>query len=266
MKNYNPLDIKARIEKGFAYYGGQGISPENGILRIEKALVTGTGKYVFDIKKEVSSLGLAERSITRNDLFITTHLLVGLTLEANAKPGQSPILTYPLLGAASLPSGVVGFATRDIEGLYNGGLSIKTNQTVNVSDLPLLWFRKVPRTQPGKAPYIASSTNTNQAAGTATAITNTVAFAANDNIPEFDLTDAAIMLPEEILFAGNQNHTIEINFPCASNSDFRELGDSTSNAAAVYTPKIVFQAFGYRVPGGADEKYKVQNNPYFGRF
>lgn len=259
--------IKERIKKAFDYYGGDGIGivPETAVLRIEQPLLPGTGKYRFDIRKDQSILGAAERSLSRSDLFVVTHIHVGLVLEEVAKPGQAPVLTYPMLGAAVMPAGLKGFATRDVEGLYNGGLSIKANQLEVVSDFPLINFRYVPKTQPQLRPYVASAADTNAAAGTAKTITNTVAYASVGQLPSFDLTDVALPLAEEIVFAGNLDNKIEINFPCANASNFKEFDDN-ANSTALFTPKAVLQVFGYKIPNGADSSYKVQKNPYFGRF
>lgn len=244
------LDInfnRDRVKALFDYYGGKGISPEQSMIRIEKAFVAGQGKYDFNIKKETPTG--AEQAINRNDLFLVTHLLVAHMIEVDAKPGQAPLLSYGLQSGDHLPAHVSGYTTSDIDALYNGSLLIKTGQVVNVSALPLINFRKVPQTQPQQLPYIASATDSNAAAGTPIAIANTVDYVSNGIMPEFDLSDLALQMTERIVFAGTQDHKVEISFPCAAAATF-------ASATANTTPKLVFMAFGYKVPGGTSETFK----------
>lgn len=235
---YTNIDFnKDRVKQLIDYYGAKGISPEQAQIRIETALENGKGKYQFNLKKEI--LSGAEQNIQRNDLFVLTHLLIALSVEVDAKPGQNSLLTYPLIEGLNVPTLVNAFTTRDIEALYNGFLSIKTGQVVNVSALPLINFRKVPAVQP--LALLQPSDD---------------AVVSNGAIPEFDLSDVALQMTERIIFAGTQDHKVEIEFPTDSTSDF-------STATADSTTKVVFIALGYKVPGGTSEEFKNdKSNPF----
>lgn len=230
MKIAKPKFVLERVKPTFDYYASQGLAPENGIIRIESELKAGQGIYSFDIKKQQALLSPSERSIDQWDLFIVEKIHIGLMVEEVAKPGMSPIMTYPVTGVAG------GFATKDIEALYNGGLSIKTGTVQTMSDFPLINFRHVPQTQ-------ASATT----------------------LAQFDITDAAVQLPEKLIFAGTNQYDIRVSFPVVPTSNFKEYSDN-ENSTSLSNTKIVLQVFGYRIKGGAAEQYKVSANPENGRF
>lgn len=230
----NPQFVLDRVKRTFDYYAGKGVAPMNSILRIETALQAGKGTYNIDLKKDQSLLGPAERSMDQWDLFIVTHLLVGLRIDENAKPGVAPLLTYALIGDSANITSCVGFSTADIEALYNGTLSIMTNNVANMENFPLSKMKYVPQTQPSGATVV----------------------------PQFNVSDAAVETPEQIVFSGNAKHKILIDFPVTPSSTFAADATTPSN----YTPKIVFEAYGYNVKGGAAEAFREASNPMFGRF
>jgi hypothetical protein len=229
---------RKRFERAVNYYGAKGISPENAMIRIESAMATGQTKFTFDIKKE--GITGAEQNLKRNDLFVVTHLAVLTALQTTGKEGQAPLMSYPLIEGAAIPAGVAAFTTRDIEGIYNGGLSVKTGQVVNFEHLPLIYMKRVPCVQPAVV----------DVAGVA---------ASNQQMPAFSLLDVAYPMTEELVFAGTQDHKIEINAPFASTASF---ATATANTSA----KLVFVALGYKIPGATNEEYRTDDkNPYFGR-
>lgn len=234
MKIAQPQFTLDRVKAAFEYYAAQGVAPMNSILRIETPLQTGKGTYSIDLKKDQSLLGPAERSMDQWDLFIATGLFVGLRIEENAKPGVAPILTYGLLGDSANITSCVGFSTPDADALYNGTLSIMTNNVANMENFPLSKFKHVPETQPLGATVV----------------------------PQFDTTDVVVETPEQILFAGNAKHKIIIDFPVVSTSSFAANATTPTN----YTPKIVFEVYGYNIKGGAAEQFRTTANPLNGRF
>ncbi len=232
MKIANPKFTLERVKAAFDYYAKKGVAPMNGILRVETPLQAGKGRYDFNLKKDQSLLTPAERSMDQWDIFIVTHLFLGLRVDADAKPGFAPILTYPFVGNASITN-IEGFKTADITALYNGTLSIMTNNVENMANFPLSRFLHVPETQPD---------------------TNSV------TLPQIDMSDVMVQTPEQIVFAGTTKHKIEIEFPYTAASDFAPL------AASGYTSKLVFEAYGYNIKGGASEEFKEAANPLNGRF
>lgn len=234
MKISQPKFVIDRMKSAYDFYVKQGIAPMQGILRIEADLQNGKGNYKFDIKKDSSLLGPAERSMDQWDIFCVETLMVGLRVEDKTKPGFAPLLTYPFLGDAGITS-MKGFDNLDIAALYNGTLSIKTNQVQNLENLPLSHFLYVPETQPSGATQLAQT----------------------------DLSGVRLLMPENIVFAGTTKHEIEVNFPYTAGSTFYAEGESSYTN---YQTKIVFEATGYTIKGGADAAYKVDGNPLKNRF
>lgn len=251
MKILNLEFTRKRFDEILGYYGPKGLAPELSQIRIEQPLVNGQGTYSFDLKKE--NIGVTEQNLKRNDLFVVTHIGIFPRVDITAKPGVAPLLTYPILENAT--AGIVGFKTKDLNGLYAGNLYIATGPTVNVEDMPLSMFNRVPRTQPEIIPYVASSADSNEAAGTAKTITNTLGYKSNGIEPEFCYDDAMVPMTERLAFAGTQDHKIKVSFPTFAAADY-----STSTVGA--TTNLVFVAFGYKVPGGTDPKYNEPSNPF----
>lgn len=251
MKIQNLEFTRKRFEEILSFYGKQGLAPEFSQIRIENTLVDGQGVYRFDLKKE--NVGVTEQNIKRNDLFVVTHVGIFLRVDLTTKPGVAPLLTYPLL--ENTTAGIVGFKTKDINGLYAGKLYIATGSTVNVEDMPLSIFNRVPSAQPEIIPYVASAADSNEAAGTAKTITNTLGYKNNGVDPEFSADDAMFPLAERLAFAGTQDHKVEVSFPTFASADYASATANTST-------KLVFIAYGYKVPGGTDPKFRVAENPF----
>jgi hypothetical protein len=70
-------------------------------------------------------------------------------------------------------------------------------------------------------------------------------------------------LPESVIFAGTTKHNLAVDFPYTASSVFYAQGESSY---INYQPKIVFEAHGYTIKGGASAEYKVDENPLNGRF
>lgn len=252
---------RKRFEESKSYYSQAkvGLTPEFSKLHVEVPLVSATGSYNIDIKKAI--VAAQERVLSRNDLFIPTHLFVGTRLVNSARPSAAPMLTYALPYGA-LPTGVAGYKTQDINSLYNSGkIVMRTGSTVFNSGFPLDIFKSVPQTQPSRTPYIASTTDTNPVAGTPAAIANTVAFGVNNQVPEFDLLSSAFPLAERFAFAGTKEHKIAVEFDSVSGDDY-SAADNTGSAVANTTPYLSVIFLGYLIVNGAEPAHKVDSNPF----
>ena len=152
-------------------------------------------------------------------------------VEANALKGHSPLLTYPMLHDVTMPTGVYGLNNNHAEVLYNGVLTLKTGQNVNYSGFPLDKFRVVPETQ-----------------------------GSDITLAQVKHDDFMYLLPEEVRFAGTQDHRIRVEFPAVADTDIAGPVGTT-----VY---IVLLIDGYLYEGGTNEKYKTAktaeglSNPY----
>lgn len=219
---------RERFDKGKNFYAPKGIVPQTSVLRVEVPFEAGKGLYVFDIHKAVKRV--TERVLQRNDLFVVRGVDVGTMVEDTDFPGHYPVLSYPPVvgagaGAIVLAGGLKGFVSGNIFALYNGSLSLKTDTTVNYSTFPLDSFLQIPQTQ-------------------ATAAL----------LPQLDKEKSVYELPEEIALSGGRDHEIKIEFPSTPDSNFAGEAGTVSY--------LVLQFYGWNFPGGANDRYKVDGNPY----
>lgn len=216
-----------RFDKGNRFYGKQGIAAQTAQLRIEVPTVKGKGVYDFDIKKEVKRI--SEKILKRNDLFVVRAIGMGLMVEDPAMPGHAPLYSYPVIkGAAALAGGLKGLATATgthAFAMYNGGISLKTGQQVNYSAFPTSEFLTIPEVQ-----------------------------ASDTALPQFNIADLLVELPEEIALAGTQDHRIQLEFPANANTDLS--AEAGANSYIV----LVFEGWLYE--GATNDKYKTGENPY----
>ena len=228
---------RTRFERVNNYYGKQyGLPPSFSIIRIEEPLVNGQGNYDINLKKEI--LKQWESNMKRNDLFVTTHLGVFLTIDPKDKPGTGILLPYAFSGGGDpeIPS----FDTLDINALYNGSLKIVTGNIVNLDNFPLALFKQVPEKQPSIITLDDGEGNT----------------AGDLAQPAFNLLEMCHPMAEEITLAGTQDHKISISFPSFPAANY---GSGEGNES-----KLVFIALGYKVVGGTSDKFKNDANPYAG--
>ena len=226
-------DIRFNRERmliGAEYYAKHGITPQSAQIRVEVALSTGLSIYDFDIKKRVKAA--TEKVIRDNDLFISRAMGLALMVEKDDAKGAAPLLPYPMIQTTATPTGLQGFTNANALALYNGLLSIKTDQSVNLSGFPAINFLRIPEYQP------ATIVN---AAGTA--------LVSNEVLPSFSYEDLLYELPEIIGFAGNHTHEIKLEAPV--------IPTLTFPVASGYTPKVVLLFEGWLFQGGANEKYKT---------
>ena len=229
---------RERFEKALRFYGSKGIVPQTANIRIESEFKLGKGTHRFDVKKDESIARITEKVIRRNDLFLVKSIGVALMIETVGLEGHAPLMTYPLLQSAALPSGLNGFANNHAEVIYNGHLQMKTGSRVNFSRFPLDKFRFVPETQPVK--ILADAT----------------VFESSGIVPQFDHDKLMQMLPEEIVLAGTKDQPIEINYPALSSTDIK--GPANTKAF------LVLLLDGWLLEGATNEEFKVAENPYSG--
>lgn len=219
-------DTREVFDKLNNYYGALGLNPEFSQIRIETPLINGQGTYDINIKKE--NLDVTEQGLRRNDLFIATSLGFYFTFEDPSKKGVESLISYAKIGAeadatAGTPA-VDGFAKDDIQAFYNGTFYLQTGTIVNLEDLPLSLFEK--RTQ------------------------------YQDDLQAFDLQSLQVSLAERFVFAGTQDHKLQVSFPSFASSDYSAAIDGKIS-------KLVFIALGYKVAGGTGEKFRVESNPFY---
>ncbi|MEI6555509.1 MAG: hypothetical protein WCL70_07970 [Paludibacter sp.] len=227
---------RERVAGASAFYGKNQITPQRTLLRIEVDLVDGQGIYAFDIKKKGKDKSITERSITDNDLFVVDSLGLALTVEKDAAPGTAPLLSYPLINGLHLPAGIKGFTDNHAYAVYNGILSVKTDQTVNISAYPTANFLRVPQTQPVGV------------------LTSEDVVVTTGIQPEFDLDSVLTQLSETLVFAGNHETEIKLEAPVKA--------DVTLGVPADYTGKAVLLVDGWLFAGGAKPQYAIDGNPF----
>lgn len=258
--NVAPIDFwRKRFEKASAFYSKQGIAPQKSFLRIEENLINGSGVYQFNLRKE--NLSAVERNLRRNDLFIVCQMGVYLRIEDNNKAGVLPPLFYAKQGRATITPADTsthvgriqaltdyGFATSDIEALWNGSLFVQTGSIVNFEAMPCSLFKKE------SAGIVGTEANYDKAVNNG-----------------FDLENSLLSMSEELILAGTQDHKLQVSFPNFSGANYQALQDghdtsdtdTTFIANSDYQSKIGFMAIGYLIPGGTDDRFRNNDaNPY----
>lgn len=243
--------VRDRFEKVNNYYGKKGLSPQLSLLRIEEDLVDGQGLYEFNIRKE--NLSPVERNLKRNDLFVTIAMGIATRIENPSKPNISVPNFSPIMGQVYDNSGTKtilseGFETSDIMALYNGSLRITTGTTVNFEDMPTALFLQQQSDD-------ITKTSTSNAAFKANEIRSKI----------FDFESQLKTMSEEMTFAGTQDHKISVNFPTFAGAKYGAVQAGTSASPTTnYKTKIIFLALGFRVLGGTEQEYKMdeKHNPY----
>ncbi len=228
----NTLDVRfqrERFEKGYKFYKSKGIVPQRTILRVEVPFLASTGSYIFNLKKDQSLARSTENLLKSTDLLVATRIGIGQMVELTATPGLAPIYSYPVVAGTSNPTGLRGLTNTNGYAMYNGSLTMKTGQVVNINKFPTLMFLKVPKTQP------------------ALPFTGAVATIA----PEFNLDELMMELPEELVFAGTRNQPIQLDFPAC-----------TIAAEASCTAYAVLLIEGWLFENGVTEDCHSPENPY----
>lgn len=118
-------------------------------LRAESKLVAGNNSYRMNLYKNTGSDRPQEIKLARNDMFIMTHLGLALTKEDTASSktnyGNYPLYTFPDPGffLGNPASGLSEWECLEV--VYNGKLTIKTDNTDRLLDLSTQHLRYVPQ-------------------------------------------------------------------------------------------------------------------------
>ena len=224
---------RERFDKGHRFYKTKDIAPQRVILRIVKAFAASTGTYTFDLKKDPSIAHVVENLLKRSDLLVATRVGLALMAELDAAKGTAPLLSFPLV-TGNLPTGLKGLTNTNAYAVYNGALTFKTGQVVNVSKFPTAPFLHVPRTQPSIL-FTPSDD----------------AIVGNAVHPEFNLDNVMMQLPEEIVFAGTKEQPITLDFPAC-----------TIAAETDCTAYAVLLIEGWLYENGTTEDCHSPENPY----
>ncbi|MDO9152345.1 MAG: hypothetical protein Q7U47_01325 [Paludibacter sp.] len=232
----NYIDIRfqrERFDKAARFYKQKGIIPQRAIIRVVVPFVASTGSYVFNLKKDPSLAHVTENLLKRTDLLVSTRIGLALMVELDAAKGTAPIYSYPVITGTSNPTGLRGLVNTNGYAMYNGSLTMKTGQVVNISKLPTSLFLAVPRGQPA-LPFTGAVATVH---------------------PAFDLDNIMYPLAEEIIFAGTKEQPIQLDFPAC-----------TIAAEASCTAYAVLLIEGWLLENGTTEDSHSPENPYNGAF
>ncbi|MGC3979039.1 MAG: hypothetical protein QM751_12935 [Paludibacteraceae bacterium] len=196
------LAAKAMTSKG---------APQASKIRICVAFEAGKTSYDINVKDLKGHS--TNRRLGDNDLFVIHSLGLGVMVEDALLKGMAPTLAYPIqksddltdVGLKGLVANGHGYA------LYNGNLSLTTDQVVDIQALPTSVFLSVP---PAQEVGVVGS----------------------------NVEDAAYILPEIITLSGQKDHAIRIEFGTAETDIKGETGS---------TAYLVFEAYGWTLQGAA---------------
>lgn len=220
MSKQNIFFDRERFEKVQQWCKSHGVVPQISKLRVSEKLVNGQGNYRFDIKKEHANTLVGEVGLDRNDLFIPFSLGLLLNIDAVEATGKTPLMSYPVLASENAD----GFLKSDIEGLYNGILTILFDQTEINASFPLELFKHVPQTQPQ----------------------------AGAIVPEYDIQDILVPLAPAYYIQGTYDSKIAINFN-GNGSDFSIASKATpTEVDATKCARVVLYMNGVLVKGAAE--------------
>ena len=218
---YAPAAIVAErklFDKLVKQYGAQNIVPSPSYLRVEQALSNTSGKYLFDIKKNGNETA-TERKLDRNDLFVVTRIGVYLHKEDTTKIGLNSLQTYPNTTYFGTQS---GFTVAHLETIYNGFLSLKVGQKVNIESLSMQVFRYVSTSQESSS--IGKS--------------------------EFNVSEYTYQGAEDIMLYGTRSIEINVEFPTYTGMQIAATAANTKH-------KLVFHPYGFLLKNGALLEDKV---------
>jgi hypothetical protein len=204
--------LRERFAKAYAFFAPNNYAPETSLLRVEQPLVNGQGKYTFDIIKK-GPVGLTEKKLEYNDIFIASALGVYLKIEDTTKPGTGMLRTFP--GQANT-TGANFTNVTDIEALYNGRIQLKTGQVVTYEGIPMVHFKRV---------YEAQGITAGSQG-------------------EFSVNSSALFLPEQLTLCGDKTYDINIEFPSYPGSNYQATVTTMQTS-------LVFIVYGWLVKNGS---------------
>lgn len=180
--------LKKRFDIVRKWCNQNGIVPQVSKLRTSQILKDGEGTYEFDFQNKNPQF-TGEVKLNRNDLFIPFQMGILLSFDNAEKPtGKCPLYSFAPKAGVNYP---LGFATDDIEALYNGVLIQTVDQTQIQQSFPLELYKRVPETQ-----------NAILAGGEA----------GMGLQAEWDFTKALPTMVPNILYAGNMDIITRVEF------------------------------------------------------
>lgn len=197
------------------------LQPTLSYLRQEQTLKNNASSYAFDFKT-ANAKSVTERLISITDAFGVNQIQIGLILREIARPSNGVVLTFP-----SLDEVTPGFttaaaalrATRDLEAIYNGSVTLSVDNNTIFDALDARRFREVPVSQQG-------------------------AFAGR-NSARYDQGQVAI--EPQLFLDGARSNKLIVNVPT-----FNGMAIEPDNPA--FELVLVALASGFRVQGGAELK------------
>lgn len=192
--------VYKQLTKENPEFRGQEKNMGFGYLRAEAALSNAIGAYSFNLRKTGNEIA-TERKLDTNDIFVCTHLAVGIASVDAARPGLAVVQYFPSFVFASTQQ-------PELEILYNGWLTIKVNQVTTFEAIPMDIFRSVPVTQQTAA--------TNRSQG--------------------HVVSAAAFLGQFPVFRGNQSIDVTITAPVAGTMAWAHLSTPTTDNKIIFKP------------------------------
>jgi hypothetical protein len=189
-----------------------GIIPSPSYLRIEQVLSNSKSTYEFRFAK-TDNEAITEIKLDRNDIFVVTDLAVYLLREDTTKPGLGVLQTFNNL---QVFAAATGFTPAHLEVVFNGKLELKVGSKINIENLPMQAFRRVPETQQS----------------------------ASTNLSKYHVDEAKLPLGSLLYLQGNMDTKVTITIPTFSTIAIAAVGANLTN-------KIVLHPYGYLIRGGA---------------
>jgi len=190
-----------------------GAIPSPGFLRSEAELRNSNGTYTFRVDKNSGEL-VTELKLDRNDIFVITDLAVYLAAQDQTKMGMEVLQTYPNKTVFPAVVGPPAFEPDHLEAIYNGRLSLKIANKVNIEAMSMHNFRVVPQTQ--------------QSAAT--------------NKSQYSRNAAGYALGSIIYLKGNMDIEVKIEFNSFDNIAIQAQTANIKN-------KLVFHPYGFLIKG-----------------
>lgn len=223
---------KARIDSVqkliVAKYGANSeVHAEPGKIRLELPILNGKGQYVFDPKNmpvdNVTTFGL-----NRNDVFVPSAIQFFIAIR-NKETRVEELYTFAPINDGTTPSAFpVGFATKEINALYQGNVQWMIGSEALWSAYPMENFHKVPETQPC---FLLNSSDA----------------VVRQGMLERHMDQDLELLLQRIIMAGTRDHKITVNFD-ASELSFGLASDTET--ATDYEARLVLYMDGTLVKSG----------------
>lgn len=235
MNNINKI-IKERQDKIVAQINASGLRgsvfPEMSLIRLQQELKSGMGQYVFNIK-DPNVDNITTFSLDRNDVFIPNLWGVRLVLK-NTVTGELRAFTFAPRYDGTHPSIYqVGFATGEIEAIFNGSVQWILDNNVAMSAYPMVNFKKVPETQ---GLFVLDADGN----------------AVQEGIQlQHNINDDLELLYSKYQICGTRDHKITVLFD-AANKNFALASQATegNDVVANWKPYVELIMLGFLVKGG----------------